>query len=512
MNAEAGKEKAANGNVSGGKQAQDDLIDMGEAIALLKTSRPTFYRWLRSGKIKGMKVGRQWRFYRSDIAAFLKGKEPRVELTADIDPLIAELREGLIKAGVKRLTLPDSKVSAAIQLMVALGLVNRASDIHLTSHVASGEVHGQGVLRYRVDGLLHVVSEFDIRLLAPLVEEWKRRASCDVLERSKPQDGRIMVKLEDISPDLPQVVLDLRTSFLPSMFGEAVTLRILRASDVTLKLADLPYGEHDRQRLLDAVHLPWGIVICTGPTGCGKTTTLYACTQEVTKPELKVMSIENPVEYMLPWVTQVQVRDDVGLGFPQALRSIMRSDPDVILVGEIRDRETLLGCVEAALTGHLVMTSLHTDDAVGALVRLQDIGVDPFLVGNAVKLVMAQRLVRKACPKCARKTQPDKVTLQQYEATAIQGGLDWDSMEKRFTEAPGCKHCVNTGYRGRMVISETLKMTPEIERALKLGAPEDDIRKLAVEQGMITMLGDGMRRVALGETSFAELSRVIRLK
>jgi len=496
----------------GGMAGQGDLIDMTEAIALLKTSRPTFYRWLRSGKIKGMKAGRQWRFYRSDIEAFVKGESPRIELAADIDPVIEILRTRLAESGIEKVKRADNKVRDVLQMAIALGAVSRASDIHITSHIVPGEIHGQGALRYRVDGVLHILAEFDIRLLAPIVEECKRLAACDLHERRKPQDGRIMIKLTEISPKLPDMVLDLRTCFLPSMFGEAVTFRILRATDVVRKLGDLPYNDHDRERLLEAIRMPWGIVICTGPTGCGKTTTLYACLQEIARPEAKVMSVEHPVEYMLPWVTQVQVRPDLGLDFPQILRSCLRSDPDVLMVGEIRDRDTVMGCIQAALTGHLVMTTLHTDDAVGALVRMQDIGVDPFLIGSSVKLVVAQRLIRKLCPKCATRTRADKTGMQEYVAEAIRGGLDWEGLPKRFRKAVGCEHCMQTGYRGRTVISEALKVTAAIEQALKRGAGREELRELAIQEGMLPMLADAMRRAALGETSVSEALRLCRVR
>jgi type II secretory ATPase GspE/PulE/Tfp pilus assembly ATPase PilB-like protein len=263
------------------------------------------------------------------------------------------------------------------------------------------------------------------------------------------------------------------------------------------------------ERIVQALHLPWGMIICTGPTGSGKTTTLYACLDRITGPKRKVMSVEDPVEYILPWVTQVPLRSDAGVTFGRALRSFLRSDPDVIMVGEIRDLETIQICIQAALTGHLVMSTLHTDEAVGALRRLQDMGVDPYLVGSTVKLVIAQRLIRKLCPDCSVREMPGASTLAEARDRATAGGLKWDTLPQGFMKPVGCNTCVKTGYRGRTVISETLEMTPRIEQALRAREPDPVLREIAVREGMITMGADGVGRFADGETSFSEVARLL---
>jgi type IV pilus assembly protein PilB len=347
--------------------------------------------------------------------------------------------------------------------------------------------------------------------LPAVVEEWKRLASCDVHEQARPQDGRIAVTFAGAAGDGGDLRLDMRVCFLPAALGEALTARILDVSAAMLRLDRLEYSDHDRDRILRAIHQPWGIVVCAGPTGSGKTTTLYACLAEVADPGVKVMSVEDPVEYHLPWVTQVAVKQREGLGFSALLRSFLRSDPDVVLVGEVRNLDTMHVCVQAALTGHLVMTSLHTDDAAGALKRMKDIGLDPFLIGDATKLVVAQRLVRKLCQHCSADYTPSADELRDAETTARMGGLTWTT-ERRFKRPVGCEKCARTGFRGRSVISETLEMTPEIAESLRREVTVPELRALAVGQGMVAMAGDGVRRAAAGETTLGEVTRVCKVR
>ena len=487
-----------------------ELIDMEQAIALLKTTRPTFYRWLRAGRIKGMKLGRQWRFYREDVERFLKGEAPRIDLPADITPLIKALRKRVKEAGGRDVS-PEgaTPVERVTSLIIVLGVVTRASDIHITPHMAGDETETKAHLRYRVDGVLHRAAEIDLRLLPAIVEQWKRMAACDVHENKKPQDGRIVVRLSELGDSRSDKTIDLRVSFLPACMGEAVTVRILDPAQVTLDLANIDYAPDVRERLLRAVHAPWGLIVVTGPTGCGKTTTLYSCLREVTRPEVKVISIEDPVEYFLPWVTQVQVMTSAGLTFPRAARAALRSDPDVILLGETRDAETLWIVHEAALTGHLVMTTLHTDEAASTLTRMVEIGVNPFVVGDATKLVLAQRLIRKLCPHCSVPEKPAANRLDAAGEMARKGGLEWRSLERKFRRPVGCPKCGETGYKGRTVIAEALEVSPEIGKALRDGASVDELRRIAVEQGMTTMPADGVRRAAAGETTLDEVMRVI---
>ena len=494
---------------SAGSQARE-LIDMHEAIKLLKTTRPTFYRWLRAGRIKGMKLGRQWRFYREDVERFLKGEAPRVDLPADISPLIKTLRGRAREIGVKCSSEKDaSPVRQAVDLMILVGVGSRASDIHITAHLPEDSGQSVAVLRYRIDGVLHEIATIDVRLLPAIVEEWKRMAACDVHEKAKPQDGRILTDFSEFA-DKPGKLIDVRVCFLPAGLGESVTARILDASAVRLSLDRIEYNPQDREKLLRAIKRPWGVILMSGPTGSGKTSVLYACLNEVAGPEVKTMTIEDPIEFLLPWVTQTAVNHSAGVTFARALRSILRSDPDVVLVAEIRDRETLLVAQQCALTGHLVMSTLHADDAAGALRRMADVGSPPFLVAESTKLIASQRLIRKLCPHCSREGTPAADRLELAAGAARNGGVDWDSLDLKFRKSVGCEKCSGTGFRGRNVIAEMLEMTPEIGKALRNNASVEELRSIAVEQGMTTMAADGVRKAANGETTLDEVLRVVR--
>lgn len=482
------------------------LIDMPEAIKLLKTTRPTFYRWVRAGKIKAMKVGRQWRFQHEDLERFLKGETPRIGLSADITPLVQTLCKKIEEAGGKKLleALPDNldSAEAAVALMIAAGMAMKASDLHITSHFVRRQAERTAVFRCRVDGVLHPIVTFDLRLLPAIAQEWKRRSALNIHEKEKPQDGRIELTLGG-QP------LDIRVNILPSCLGESVTARVLDPSAVMLDLNHIPYAPQDKEKLQRTLKAPNGVILVTGPTGSGKTTALYSCLNEVAGPEIKAMSIEDPVEYLLPWVTQVRVNPAAGVTFGSALRAMLRADPDVILVGEIRDFETLMVVQQAALTGHLVLTTLHTDEAAGALKRMVDIGSNPFLIADSTKLILAQRLVRRLCPHCSIEAKPSTNELDRAAELARQGGLPWESLTQKFRKPVGCEKCVKTGYRGRTVIAEVLEVTPEIGKALRNNASVDELRATAVQQGMTTMIADGIRRAANGETSLAEVFRTL---
>jgi len=474
-----------------------ELLDMSQAIAMLKTTRPTFYRWLRAGKLKGMKVGRQWRFYREDIERFLRGQGPRIDLAADIGPLLRDLREPIAPYGP---TFPagaggDEAMEAA-RLMIHLGAAMGASDVHVAAQ--SDGVH----VRLRLDGVLHAAATYDARLHPAVVAAWKAMAACDIHETELPQDGRILIELPGISD-----TVDLRVSFLPAYGGEAVTARILRRDEIHLSFDRFDLAPPDLEKLLRHIESPNGVVLLTGPTGSGKTTTLYTCLGHLNRPEVKLVSIEDPVELAMDGVVQVAVRQHPSRTFPAACRAALRSDPDVIMVGEIRDAESANLCVQMALTGHLVLTTLHTSDAAGALVRLVEIGVVPFVVADATRLVVAQRLVRRLCAACSKPGTPDAGHLEEAQRLARTGGLAWDSLAKRWHEPVGCTACKSTGYRGRSLIAEMLEVTPEVGAALRRGAGAAELRTLAVGQGMTTMAAHGILRAAAGETSLAEVVR-----
>ena len=323
----------------------DELIDMDQAIEILKTSRPTFYRWLRTGKVKGMKLGRQWRFYREDIERFLRGEEPKVELRADITPLIDILSEKVEELGANDPSKPDAdELQRAINLMIVLAIAQHASDIHISSHINEQSEGSIAVIRNRVDGVLQLIAEFDIRLLPAIIEKWKTMASCDPREESKTQDGRIIIELSKDAGVVAGKRIDIRVGFLPAALGESFTARLLDSSVAVsnLSLDNIPYSERNMKLLKKHINSPWGLIVVTGPTGCGKTTILYCCLQELLSPKIKIMTIEDPVEVFLSWAVQVPVSEKDGLSFPVATRAALRQHPDVMLIGEIRDFQGLM--------------------------------------------------------------------------------------------------------------------------------------------------------------------------
>ena len=481
-----------------------ELLNMDQAIKLLRTTRPTFYRWLRSGKIKGMKVGRQWRFERQEIKRFLKGEEPRIELRANISPLIKTLSKRAKQLGAEEISLPEeTKVQQAVKLMIRLGITMGASDIHLAPHITAEEQQKIAVLRYRIDGVLYPTAEIDIRLLPAIIEQWKILAACD-LHETKPQDGRIRFEGADKSR-----VFDIRACFLRTWQGKALTAHILRGPIEPNILDRIDFASGDKEKRLRWIDAPNGLIIFTGPTGSGKTTALYACLERVANPKLKVMTVEDPVEVAFPWIVQVQVNEREGTTFSSAMRAIWRSDPDVIMVGEIRDAETLRMTQTAALTGHLVLTQLHADEAAKALVRMVELGIEPFIVGDSTSIIVAQRLVRLVCPDCSKGERVPTQLLARAEKLARTGGLNWDALAKKFRKPVGCSKCKQIGYQGRNVIAEMLEVTPEISEALRRGASVEELRTIAVGQGMTTMAADGIQKAADGKTTLDEVMRVL---
>jgi excisionase family DNA binding protein len=486
------------------QQPDEGLLDMNEAIAMLKTTRATFYRLLRSGQLSGMKVGRQWRFDRKEIDRFLRGEKPRVELRADMTPLLSALEKRARKAGAKSSSLPaESDVQRAVRWMIELGLALHASDIHLAPHVQEKSPDRVGILRYRVDGVLHPVAEIDIRLLPAIVEQWKVDARLNVRE-SNPQDGRMVFSVAGEARPV-----DIRVSLLPTGLGESLTARILRSENIILPLDRMGHSARDKEKLLRCLQLPWGMIVVSGPTGCGKTTLLYACCNHLAGPELKVMSVEDPIEYYFPWMVQVQVNEREGLSFARVIRSFLRADPDVILVGEMRDGETLAVSQQAALSGHLVMLTLHADEAAKALTRMIEVGSAPFLVADTTKLVISQRLVRLLCPECSRPRDPSRPSLDRAQALARAGGLDWAGLKADWREPVGCDACGGLGYRGRTTISEFLEVTPRIAEAVRHRASVDELRVIAVGEGMTSMAADGLRKAAAGQTTLEEAFRAL---
>jgi excisionase family DNA binding protein len=478
-----------------------ELMDMEEVIAMLRTTRPTFYRWLRAGRLKGAKIGRQWRFRREDVERFIKGQEPEIDLTADITPLLDTLRKRLKGDGVGEKESHESELVRAVKLMIHLAAQMRASDIHIEP-----QPKDVAILRYRLDGVLQPIAELDIRLLPAIVKQWKILAACNVHETSRPQEGRILMKYSVAGEEL-----DLRVTFLPAVLGETLSAVLLDPKTARISLEQMDYAEADRKKIQHWLGSPWGTVVFTGPTGCGKTSALYACLNQITAGPVrpKVMTVEDPVEYLLPGTTQVPVRTVADMTFGSVLRAVLRSNPDVIMVGEIRDLETLTLSLQAAMTGHRVLISLHTSEAVTALQRMIDVGVNSFTVADATRLIIAQRLVRLLCPKCSVARKPAEPFLTPARKLARLGGLPWDALPGGFREPVGCKGCNLIGFQGRTVIAEALEVTPRVAAALTRGATIMDLRAIAVNEGMTTLACDGIRRAAQGKTSLAEVMKTI---
>jgi type IV pilus assembly protein PilB len=402
--------------------------------------------------------------------------------------------------GALKDVVDDSPIVKYVNMIITQAVQDRASDIH----VEPGEHHLR--IRYRIDGVLHEIMESPRAIASGVVSRLKIKSDIDIAERRRPQDGRLSVTVGGRT-------VDLRVATLPTVWGEKVVLRILDNSATRLGLGDLGFTPSNEERFRDSYTKPYGMILVTGPTGSGKSTTLYATLNAVSKPDINVITVEDPVEYRLPGINQVQINAKAGLTFAAALRSILRSDPDVVLLGEIRDHETAQISIEAALTGHLVLSTLHTNDAPSAVTRLTEMDVEPFLVGSALDCVVAQRLARRLCPRCKEPTEP---TDREAELLAAAGvGLDGAGVGGDGTGGPrlfrpvGCPACSRTGYKGRLALHEIMVVTDDIERLCVGRAPTTEIAAAARAGGMRTLREDGLGKVAAGHTTVEEIFRVV---
>jgi type IV pilus assembly protein PilB len=377
----------------------------------------------------------------------------------------------------------DAPVVRFVNALIDQAVRDRASDIHIEPQEREVRV------RYRVDGVLIEVMTQNRKVHPAVVSRLKIMADLDIAERRIPQDGRISLKAGGKT-------VDLRLSTLPTVYGEKIVMRILDTSSVML--------QHNFKRYEYSYRKPYGMILVTGPTGSGKSTTLYATLNVINDPAVNIVTTEDPVEYRLPGISQVQINNKAGLTFPSALRSILRQDPDVVLVGEMRDHETAHIGMEAALTGHLVLSTLHTNDAPSAVTRLTEMGIDPFLVASAVDCVLAQRLVRKLCTKCKEAYEPAPEEL-------MTAGLPWsdDDPVPTLYRPAGCGACANTGYRGRMAVHEVMHVNEEIERLIVGRASTDEIAQAAAADGMRFLREDGLAKVLMGGTTLEEVARVV---
>lgn len=385
----------------------------------------------------------------------------------------------------------DAPIIKLVNLLLSGAIKDRASDIHVEPYSGSLKI------RYRIDGILYDILSLPRRIQSPLISRIKIMAKLNIAEKRLPQDGRIEIKIADR-------LVDIRVSIIPTAFGERVVLRLLDKTSSILKLSDL--GMHDeRIKLLNKlIKSPYGIILVTGPTGSGKTTTLYAALSTINRPEINIITIEDPIEYQMDGVGQIQVNPKIDLTFAAGLRSIVRQDPDVILIGEIRDRETAEIAIQSSLTGHLVFSTLHTNDAASAVTRLIDMGIEPFLVTSSIVAIIAQRLVRVLCPHCKEVYTPDEESLANL-------GLNRSVLKNNtFYRKKGCNLCMQTGFRGRSAIFEILTVDDEIKRLVLKTSDANQINELAIKQGMITLQKDGIDKVLSGTTTIEEVLRVTR--
>jgi type IV pilus assembly protein PilB len=384
----------------------------------------------------------------------------------------------------------EAPVAKLMNLILTDAIRQGAGDIYIEPQEDELRV------RFRIDGVCRVVASSPKRMARQLVSRIKIASGMDIAERRVPQDGRFGVVLDGQA-------VDFRVAVLPVVQGEMSVIRLLRRDSIMMSLEDLGFLPQPLGRLMDALNKPWGAVLVTGPTGSGKSTTLYAAINKTTSDGTNLITVEDPVEYRLAGLSQVQVNERAGLSFAAALRSILRQDPDTVMIGEIRDRETGKIAVEAALTGHLVLSTLHTNDAPSAVTRLTEMGIEPFLIASAVTCVLAQRLARRLCPSCKEAYTPSEESLERIGFPFTPGS------PPTLYRAKGCNKCNNIGYRGRMGIHEVMTMSEDIERLCVENRSADVIRRQAVDEGMLTLRDDGFEKVRLGSTSVEEIMRVV---
>ena len=383
----------------------------------------------------------------------------------------------------------SAPVIRLVNLILEKAVHMRASDVHIEPFADRIRI------RYRIDGVCQEIESPPRRLLGPIISRLKIMGGIDIAEKRRPQDGRIKVHVAGKD-------IDLRVSVLPTNHGQSIVMRILDRDNIKVSLRDLGFGEEDFRRYQNLIKRPNGILLVTGPTGSGKTTTLYASLNELNRPDVKIITAEDPVEYYLPGINQCEVKSRIGMTFARIIRAMLRQNPNILLVGEIRDEETANTAIQASLTGHLVFSTLHTNDAPSALTRLVDIGVQPFLVASSIIGIMGQRLVRKVCPKCRARYEPPAHLLKSL-------GIRPEIASKaNFMRGKGCGHCNKMGYRGRMAIYELMTMNSQVRELTFAGESTQVIRKLARKQGMRTLFEDGMIKALKGQTTIDEVMRI----
>jgi len=421
------------------------------------------------------------------IDRYVRADDELSDLTTTLEEESAPVAESaIVESGDD-----DAPIVRFVNLLVSQAIQDHASDIHIEP--AEHDVR----VRYRIDGVLHAMQSAPKAIQNGVISRLKIMSDIDIAERRKPQDGRMSVVHGGRQ-------IDLRVATLPTVWGEKVVMRILDNTNTGMTLRDLNLLERNFETYRASYSKPYGMILVTGPTGSGKSTTLYTTLNAVARPEINVITVEDPVEYRMPGVNQVQVNPKAGLTFASALRSILRSDPDVVLLGEIRDHETAQIAIEASLTGHLVLSTLHTNDAPSAVTRLTEMDIEPFLVGSALDCVVAQRLARRLCDRCK---QPATYTADDLRR--LRFPIPADQPVPPVFMPVGCPTCSNTGYRGRIAVHEVMAVTEEIERLAVQRASSAEIARTAQEQGMLTLRADGWEKAKLGLTSVEEILRVV---
>lgn len=409
-----------------------------------------------------------------------------------IDTIDAEETQGVNLSDEQELmeAASDEPIVKLVNLFIAQALRDRASDIHINPDKDKLRV------RNRIDGFLYEVAQPPKKFQAAVISRIKILASLDIAERRRPQDGRIELKIDNR-------VVDLRVSTFPTIYGENIVMRVLDKGSVLIGLEELGFSHSDLNLFNKLIKKPYGIILTSGPTGSGKTTTLYAALQSINSMDKNIITLEDPVEYDLQLIRQSQINTKTGFTFASGLRAILRQDPDVILVGEIRDEETANIAVQAAMTGHLVFSTLHTNDAVGCVMRLSELGIKPFLIGSTLIGALAQRLVRLICSSCKEEYTPSDDVIKELEVE--------NDPDMKFYRGRGCQDCRGSGYRGRIGLYEIMEMNHDLQHAVLSRAKETDLRELAYRKGMRQLRYDGVEKVKMGLTTTDEVIRVTRL-
>jgi type IV pilus assembly protein PilB len=429
---------------------------------------------------------------REALDRFYDSSATLADVMADMNATDLELIEEQLDDDLQDLkkSTEDAPVVKLVNLILSDAIRKRASDIHIEPYEKFFRV------RLRIDGVLQEVMKPPLRLKNALTSRLKIMSQLDIAERRLPQDGRIKLKIGK------EKDIDIRMSVLPTLFGEKVVLRILDRGNLQLDMTKLGFEKEDLRDFIKAIYQPWGMVLVTGPTGSGKTTTLYSALSELNKVSENISTAEDPVEYNLAGINQVQMHDEIGLNFAASLRSFLRQDPDIIMVGEVRDYETAEIAVKAALTGHLVLSTLHTNDAPSTINRLLNMGVEPFLIASSTNLVLAQRLARKICDECKEEIQlPEQALLDIGANPEIVSSI-------KCYKGTGCAACADTGYKGRIALYEVMPMKEEMKDLVLNGASSSELKSEAIRLGMSTLRQSGIKKIAEGVTTIEEVTRV----